>query len=181
MVEEKELILRAKQGDQQAVGELYDRHYEAVYQYIFYRITNKNFVDDLTADVFMRMLNNLEDYQERGRPFLAWLYTIARHLVIDHYREQKHKPDLPIKEELLSGERGKPAAHLVKQETSSCFTRALHHLTGPQREVIHSRFIEQRSTRETAEILDKTSEAVRALQYRALKALEEALNKEDCL
>lgn len=181
MTEERELIARAKQGDQQAVGELYDRHYDAVYQYIYYRITDKGFAEDLTADVFIRMLDHLDSYQSRGRPFLAWLYTIARNLVIDHYREGEKEPALPLKEELLSGEMGRPKAVVERRETTACFTRAFHHLTELQRDVLHNRFIEQRTTRETAQLLEKSREAVRALQYRALIALKTALDEEDCL
>jgi RNA polymerase sigma-70 factor (ECF subfamily) len=181
MRKEQELITRAKQGDQLAVGELYDRHYDAVYQYIYYRVTDQGTAEDLTADVFIRMVEHLEDFQYRGRPFLAWLYTMARNRVIDHYRAREKEPALPLKEELLSGEIGRPKAFVERQETTACFTRAFHHLTELQRDVLHNRFIEQRTTRETAQMLEKTREAVRALQYRALIALKAALDEEDCL
>lgn len=180
MGDEVDLIQRAKRGDKQAVGELYNRHYDPIFNYIFHRVDTQAAAEDLSADVFIRMLENLDGYIPGKQPFLAWLYTIARHVVIDHYRD--HAGDfLPVKEELVAGDRGVPAEIVEKHQSQACYTRALYHLTELQRRVIIHKFIDERSTQETAELMGKSERAVRSLQHRALLALQESLAREGCL
>ncbi len=74
---------------------------------------------DLTTEVFVRMITNLPDYIDQGRPILAWLYTIARNLVIDHYRNSNNRHSMPLEESLIAGEGGHPAKeteNLLAQE-----------------------------------------------------------------
>ncbi|MBS3749977.1 MAG: sigma-70 family RNA polymerase sigma factor [Anaerolineales bacterium] len=179
--DEKKRIQRAQCGDKEAIAALYDQHYEAIFNYLYYRVGHLSIAEDLTADVFLRMIDNLASYKDQGRPFLTWLYTIARNRVIDHYRKEDGKNPLPIKEERIAGSTGIPRQHVQDQEMSFCFTKALHHLTENQRRVIIHKIIDQRSTRETAKLLQKSEGAVRSLQYRALEALEKALREEKCL
>jgi len=178
--DEVQLIHRAKRGDQQAVGELYERHFDAIYRYVYYRVDDPATAEDLSAEVFIRMMENLDGFSPDSGPILAWLYTIARHLVIDHYRLDEEDP-LPIKDQILRGNASSPAAFVEKSQSQQCYTRALYHLTEDQRRVIIHKFIDERSTTETARLMNKTEGAVRSLQHRALKSLEEALEEEDCL
>lgn len=178
--DEVKLIKRAKRGDQQAVSELYERHYDPIFNYVYYRVEDQATAEDLSADVFIRMLERLDGYSSTGGPILAWLYTIARNLVIDHYRTYD-KEILPIKDRVLAGDAKSPAKAIEKSDAQRCYTKALHHLTEDQRRVIIHKFIEERSTAETAQLLDKSKGAVRSLQYRALNALKKALDKEECI
>jgi len=84
---ESKLLQRAQRGDKQAIAALYDLHYQAVYKYIFFRVNDQPTAEDLSAEVFIRMIKRLSTYQDRGRPLLAWLYTIARNMVTDHHRK----------------------------------------------------------------------------------------------
>lgn len=178
---EAKLIKRAKKGDKDAVGELYDRNYDPVFRYISYRVAQQTTAEDLTTDVFLRMIENLDTYQHRGRPILAWLYSIAKNLVIDHYRQEGETDPLPLKDELLAGDHASPPDVIKKDQSQACFRRALYHLTESQRRVIIHKFIEERTTMETARIMDKSEPAIRSLQFRALEALEKALKKEKCI
>lgn len=180
-IDEDVLIKRAKRGDKKAAAELYDRNYEAVFHFVSYRVDNRSTAEDITADVFIRMLENLNTYQRRGRPLVAWLYTIARNLVIDHYRRNDESETLPIKDNLLAGEHGRPPEEMEKHQSRNCFRRALYHLTEPQRSVITHKILDGRTTNGTANIMGKSERAVRSLQYRALQALEKALEEENCL
>lgn len=178
--DEVKLINRAKRGDQQAVSELYERHFDSIFNYVYYRVGDQGTAEDLSAEVFIRMLENLDGFSPAGGSILAWLYTIAKNLVIDHYRENGDET-LPIKDSILAGEDKSPARWVEKRQTQRCFTRALYHLTEEQRRVVIHKFIDERSTTETANLMGKSEGAVRSLQYRALQVLERALEEEDCL
>lgn len=180
-IDEEVLIKRAKRGDKKAAAELYHRNYEDVFNYISHRVGSRAKTEELTADVFVRMLENLDAYQCRGRPLIAWLYTIARNLVIDSYRQNDESEALPIKDDLLAGEYGRPPEVMDNRQSLNCFRRALFHLTEPQRSVITHKILDGRTTRDTAAIMGKSERAVRSLQYRALQALEKALEEEKCL
>ena len=82
------LAIRAGKGDTAAFGALYDRHVEAVYRYVYYRVRNDADAEDLTSDVFMRALRAISRYEPR-QAFLAWLYRIARNAVIDRSRRTR--------------------------------------------------------------------------------------------
>jgi RNA polymerase sigma-70 factor, ECF subfamily len=84
---ELQLIRQAQQGDRQAFAELYERYQPAIYNYLFYRIDDPDCAEELTCEVFARMVQNIRRYQDQGQPFLSWLYVIARNLRFDYYRE----------------------------------------------------------------------------------------------
>ena len=86
--DEAQLVRRAKQGDQAAFAEIYTRHHDAVYAYLYYRVNDVQVAEDLTGEVFLRLVAKMDRYTYRGRPILAWMYTIARNLLIDHQRKQ---------------------------------------------------------------------------------------------
>ena len=175
-----DLIQRAKQGDQKALIDIYNRYQPSVFTYIFYKVSDQEIAEDLTAEVFTRMLANLSRYTPRGKPILAWLYTIARNLVIDHYRQNKSASHLPLMEDLVDGDNNHPVKLTEDRLAHECLSRVLKHLTEEQRQVILLRFIENREVSELAEILGKNERAIRSLQHRALVALHRWMKKEHC-
>ena len=92
---ESQLTAQALQGDKEAFGDLYEYYLEEVYRYVFYRVSNEADAEDLTEQVFLKVWENLPNFQQRV-PFKAWLYRIARNTVIDHYRTRKK--NFPINE-----------------------------------------------------------------------------------
>lgn len=176
---EEELVAQAAHGDETAVITLYQQHKTAVYTYVTYRIGGDSILaESITADVFTRMVAQLPRFVYRGRPFLAWLYTIARHCVIDHQRRNgrvtlqqlsETHPDTAVGPE--------QQAHLSLEERR--LRQAIGRLTEAQRDVVILRFIEGRSVAETAELLDKTEGAVKTLTRRALAALRRQLDQLD--
>ena len=178
---EKHLLQGAQRGDKKAIAELYDLHYEAVYNYIYYRVSDQQTAEDLSAEVFIRMLHKLPAYIDRGRPFLAWLYTIARNIVIDHHRVGEKQELVAIKEELLEDRTRKPDQQLQDRQTEDCFKKALELLPESQRQLLVYRFINELSTPKIIQLLNKSDRAVRSLQHRALRSLERVLAEENCL
>jgi len=175
-----ELIQRARQGDQEALVDIYERYHPTVFTYIFYRVCDQEIAEDLTAEVFTRMLANLSRYTPRGKPILAWLYAIARNLVVDHYRLNKRARQMPLEEDLVDDDTGHPVKLTEDHLARECLSRVLRKLTEEQRQVILLKFIENREISELAEILGKNERAIRSLQHRALVALFRLMKKERC-
>jgi RNA polymerase sigma-70 factor (ECF subfamily) len=180
--DEARLIQLAKQGNAEAFGVLYDRHYDAVYRYSYYRVSDATMAQDLTSEVFVRMVDKLDTYRVKGRPLLAWLYTIARNLITDMHRQKEKAMQVPLEEATTIGQDGRQelARGVDQQLQADCLASALEHLTEEQRQVILLRFMEDYRNGQVARILDKSEGAIKALQHRALKSLRRALEKEKC-
>jgi RNA polymerase sigma-70 factor (ECF subfamily) len=178
---EKTYLRSAQRGDKKAIAGLYDLHYQAVYNYIYYRVNDLQDAEDLSAEVFIRMIHKLPGYTDRGRPFLAWLYTIAKNIVIDHHRAGEKKIEVPINEEILEDRIQTPDQAVQDRQTSDCFRIALQLLPEAQQQLLIYRFINGFSTPQIIQLLDKSDRAVRSLQHRSLKSLEKVLVEENCL
>lgn len=180
--DEAKLIGRAREGDPGAYAALYDRHYDAVYRYCYYRLGDGEEAQDLAAEVFCRMVEKLDTFRPRGRPLLAWLYTIARNLVTDSYRQNGRAQHLSLDEATpVAGEGENDLGRALDRHLEARrLARALTHLTEEQRQVILLKFIEDLSNAEVAGHLGKTEGAIKSLQHRALDALRRALHREDC-
>lgn len=170
---EAELIEKAVSGDPNAFASLYDAYVEEVYRFILHRVGNQQTAEDLTSQVFLKAWDNLGRYKMRGSPFGAWLFKIARNIVIDHYRTQKET--LPLEAEALSKpDPGANVAKEVEQRLQSEWLReVLLRLTEDQREVLTLKFVNGLKTAEVAKVMGKRQGAIRALQMRALQALAE--------
>lgn len=180
--DEIQLIQLAQQGDAEACAALYDHHYDAVYRYCYYRVQNVPLAEDLTSEVFVRMVEKLDTFRDRGRPLLAWLYTIARNLIADRHRRGNPGAELPLDEavEFGSDASGAMVRGIDRRLEADCLAAALQHLTEDQRRVILLRFMEDLTHDRVARILGKSEGATKALQHRALKALRRAIEKERC-
>ncbi len=173
---ERALIQAAQQGDSRAFASLYRAYVDKIYRYIYYRVDSTETAEDLTSEVFLRMLEGMSTYQDRAVPLLVWLYRIAHARVIDHYRRSRRTNENIEKIELgvdvdLDGP-------LVSAYRTGQLQEALLTLTDGQRQVIILRFIEGYNLETTARILGKTVDAVKAMQYRALQALGQALARQ---
>jgi RNA polymerase sigma-70 factor (ECF subfamily) len=180
--DEARLIQLAQRGDAGACAALYNQHYDAVFRYCYYRLSDVPLAEDLTSEVFVRMVEKLDTFRPRGRPLLAWLYTIARNLVTDVYRNKGQATHLPLEEALamsIDGDRVL-SQRVDRRLSADCLAAALEHLTGEQRQVILFKFIEDLDNAQVARLLSKSEGAIKSLQHRALQALRRALEKERC-
>jgi len=170
LAEESELIRQAKAGDKEAFGTLYRAYVQAVYRYLLTRLSNVQVAEDLTAEVFLRVVDSLPRYTQRGLPFGAWLFRIARDRLVDYYRQTARRPILDLGEELVS-EVPDPSDLADAGERTQLLKGALRNLTDEQRDVVQFRYMEEWSLEKTALIMNKSVNAIKALQHRALKAL----------
>ncbi len=176
-----DLITRAQNGDQAAFDELYQQYFAPIYRYIFFRVKSNADAEDLTQTVFLKAWRGLVKFQERGRPFSAWLYQIARHALIDYYRKHKNTQlTQPLENyQWLADEQTAflPDVRADQVRLSEELRQLIQTLSPSQREVVTLKFVDGFSTQEIASLLNKRPIAVRALQYRALKALRLKLKK----
>lgn len=174
--DEAALIHRARDGSREAFGILYERHRATIARYVAARIRDSADSEDLTEAIFESAWRAMGRYREQGVPFLAWLYRLAHNRVVDHYRALR--PTVTLIPEVHESVED-PSAPLDGNIDSADLLKALHELTGDQREVIVLRFIQGMSGREVAQAMDKREDAVRALQFRALATLRRILAGEE--
>ena len=177
-INDAELIKRAqnRRGNPatstEAVGELYDRYQEPVFRYIWARVSNPQLAEDLTGDVFTRMVVNLPKYRYTGAPFPAWLYSIARNLVIDNYRKASSPTQLPIEKAVdISTDDDGPARIVENQIFIEQIQTALQELIPYKQDVLILRFIVGLPLQEVASILGKSIGSIKITQHRALNEL----------
>ena len=178
--DEARLIQRAQQGDERAISELYRRHVDVVYRYIWARVRDETVAEDLTAQVFLKALEGLPTYQDTGKPFLAWLYRIAHARTVDHWRQQERRVEVPLDEALPTGE-PRPGALLEMEDDWVVAVDLMAKLTDDQQAVLMLRFIGEMSLAQVAETLGKTVGAAKAIQHRALASLARMLQDEEGL
>jgi RNA polymerase sigma-70 factor, ECF subfamily len=177
-LDDQALVKSAQNGNTQAVGELYDRHQERIFRYVRSRVYDHQLAQDLTGEIFTRMVTNLNQYENSGYPFTAWLYRIARNLIVDYQRRENRYMHVPIEEVYhVSADGFEPAAVVERQLSAERLQQALEEIDETQREVIRLRFLAGLSLQEVADTLDKTVGAIKAQQYRGLMALRVALKQ----
>ncbi len=169
-----DLIRRAQEGEPSVVGEIYERYQRGIYRYLYYRIGDLHTAEDLTSEVFLRMIEKLPNYNGHSLAFRAWLFQIARNLSIDHYRRMSVRKNVQLVEEHPEG-KDEPLEMITKELTSQKLYHALVKLPENQRDVIVMRFVVGMPVREVAETLHKSENSVKGLQRRALKSLRETL------
>lgn len=177
VTKEHTLLERAREYNLDALGEIYDRYAPLVYAYIYRRVHDAHLAEDLTSEVFVRVLRAIQSQRFWRTSFRGWLYRIAHNLVVDHYRGQPAVPPLPLDEGLIQDGSG-PDTEVAKRFSRQRLWKALQRLTPTQQQVISLRFGEQLTAREVAEVMDKSIGAVEALQHRALAALQRIMEEE---
>jgi RNA polymerase sigma-70 factor (ECF subfamily) len=171
------LIDRAKSGDVEAFGELYERYAADIFRFLASQMSSQLDAEDLTEDVFMRAWRYLPRYKDQGHPFSAYLYRIARNAVAEFYRKAKKTSSVSVDNVVLTDEKqtSNPKQMLSTTQEHQALYEALGELREDYRQVLILRFINGLSPGEIAEAMGKSEGAVRVLQHRALKALRKVL------
>jgi RNA polymerase sigma-70 factor (ECF subfamily) len=170
--EEASLVARAKEGDETAISQLYRQYAPGIYGYIASRVRDPAAADDLTSEVFLRALEGLAQFEYRGIPISAWLYRIAHDRIADHFRRQARRPTIPLEDELLPAQDG--IDHEVEGRLQvEQVGRAIERLTAEQHQVILLRFVAGLKLQEIAYVMDRSADAIKMLQLRALARLRQ--------
>jgi len=170
---DSELVIRAKAGDESAFTQIYERYAPAIYRYIYFRLGEPELAEDLQAEVFLRMLEGIHRYEDRGWPISAWLYRIARDRTIDTMRRRRIRQHVSL--EAWGGSCDGPEISVGAQLEFEELSRTLDDLTDEQRQVIQLRFMADLSIQEVAKKMGRTEGSVKALQHRGLQSLQRRL------
>lgn len=182
MTDLAELVTRAQTGEADAIGRLYDQHHTEIFRYLWARVGERAVAEDLTGEVFMRMLTGLSGYRASAAPFRAWLYQIARNLLIDHYRKTGRRTLVSLQQAETVKDDTPDMVTIVDQRlTMERVHYALTRLEQAQREVVTLRFLSGLSLQEVAQTLGKTENAVKALQHRGLATLRHVLSQAEAI
>jgi len=169
---EAELIKRAKNNDPDAWDDIFNRYYPEIYAYTRYRAATTEDAEDLAAAVFERAVRHIHTYKTTGKGLGAWLQRIASNLVIDYYRRQsvpgRKTDELPPS---LVDEQTSPLEHAIQADSVTALHDKLQQLPPAQQDVLVLRFLLGYNLKETAEIMGKKANAIKALQHRALERL----------
>ena len=168
-------LIEAARTDSDAFARLYDSTAPEVYRFAFSLTRDHARAEDVTSEVYKRALTRLDRYEHRGKPFIAWLVTIARNLVRDDARRHgaRHSPlmdhDCPIDTW--------PGDGLASVEERQALHAAIDRLPAVQQRVIVLRYGREWSVREVASELGKSDAAVKQLSYRAVNRLRELMQE----
>ena len=170
MLDEAELLARARQLDNDALAQAHDLYYGPVYRYVLFRVSDQHIAEDLTSEVFVRLLDALQSRQPPQTALRGWLFTVAAHLVSDHFRRSYRRPEATLDDTIPSTASG-PAEHAETQNDRENLRTALNLLTEEQKQVLALRFGQELPIQTVAQTLGKSEGAVKQLQARAIAAL----------
>ena len=174
MQDEQGLVQRAQQEDKEAFARLYEAHFDRIYRYLVLRIGNKAEAEDMTQQVFVKAFESIPSFRWKGVPLSAWLFRIARNMVIDHVRKIKKRPTVPFEESLVSSD-SNTQLEIERKLDIEQLVSATKRITTAQRQVISLRFAGGLSIAEVARVMGKNQGAVKALQHSAIVALRKIL------
>ncbi len=169
-----ELINRAQDGDEAMIAALYEHFNSGVFRYLYYRVGERQTAEDLTSEVFVRMLRFISGFHPPSSTFQAWLFQIARNVANDHFRKVGSHPMSELSEAIPSGNLSVDET-VDHQLTTDRLRQAVLLLNESQRDVIVLRFISGMPIADVAQALNKTEDAVKGLQRRALMTLRSIL------
>lgn len=172
--QDSQLLAKALAGDAAAFGDLYERYLDAIHNYVFYRVNGQQEAEDLTEAIFLKAWLALDQNPPQEAPFRLWLFRIAHNAIVDHYRLRKDQVSFEAANHLSDPVEG-PEAFVTRQERTDTLKQMIQQLKEDHQQVLVCRFIVGMSHAETAVVMNRSEEAVRALQYRAIGALRNLL------
>ena len=173
------LVNKARTGDKDALTELYGVFREKIYRYVFFKCGNHADAEDITNEVFLRMIQSIANFQWKGIGFSSWLFKIASNLVIDYYRNKSRRNIESIEKRDYIGETNweQISEFLDNRDLFHAIYKDTDDLTDLQKEVVNLRFIGDLSLKETAEAMSKNVNSVKAIQHAAIKKLKEKVQE----
>jgi RNA polymerase sigma-70 factor, ECF subfamily len=174
---EDRLIREAQSGDAAALDEVCRREWRPVYALLYATLRNRSETEDATQEVFLRALRSFDSYRHRDTPFRAYLATIARNLLRDRWRRAEPTlVDLAEQPEPRTDEL-QPDEHVLGAEQHQSIHQLIETLNEDQRDVIRLRVLEGRPTQEVAALMNRTPNAIRQLQFRAIHTLRQRIQE----
>lgn len=172
--DELALIDQARTEDKEAFGQLYALYHDKIYNYIYYRMGNSADAEDLTAKVFIRAMQHISRYEDKGVPFSAWLYRIAHNLVANWHRDNSRRQILSLDD--IAQWRvadGSPEFATQLMEDKALLLESIRRLPADRQELLKLKFVENLSNAEIGNIMGRSEGAIKSLYHRTLLALRD--------
>lgn len=165
-------VAAAQRGDRDAFGRIYSRYYDDILSILINKTHDKPLAEDLTQEAFLRAWRRINSVSYQGKDVVAWLFTIAMNLLLDHIKSSRYKleiihDDFGREEEPSPG----PESVAILRERNRELLITVSQLSVDQQQCLHWRYFEDKSILRTAELMSKGEGAVKALQYRATRKL----------
>ena len=179
LANEVDLAARAA-VDPSAFAAIYDHYFPKIYNYVRYRVQDADITDDLTSHIFERALANIASYRPQKAPFGAWLFTIARNIVQDHYRSVRFRHWLPL---------DRAAAHpsvdplpedaVEDRDVTARVLQAIRHLAPREQDLIAMKFSSNMENKEIAQVVGLSENNVGVILFRALRQIRDLLKSKE--
>ncbi|QUH25220.1 sigma-70 family RNA polymerase sigma factor [Serpentinicella alkaliphila] len=159
---------------------IFETYYKRIYNYMYYRIACQTTAEDLTSQVFEKLLLNLSKYEEKKGSFEVWLFTIARNVLNDYFRALKRYSIFSFEgvKQMVSKSKT-PEDVVLFTETKDKLSEAINTLDGRERHIIALKFGGCLKNNEIAKILNITESNVGVIIYRSLKKLKQKMVSEE--
>ncbi|MCO5184734.1 MAG: sigma-70 family RNA polymerase sigma factor [Anaerolineae bacterium] len=178
MQDDLQLLARARRLDQDALAEIHRLYYPPLYRYISFRVSDSMVAEDLTSEVFLRLLNALRDKHAPQNTIRGWLYGVAARVVVDHYRKMGKTDEIMLDERVTSSD-ALPEEIVAQNLSAESLHAVIPNLTDDQQTVLALRFGAGMPIKQVADFLQKSEGAVKQLQLRAVAALAQQLAAQD--
>ena len=164
--------------NQQVISAVYDQYFPEIYRYVLYRMSDSSLAEDIASDVFVRLLEASQNGRSPKTNLKSWLLSTASHIVMDHLRRKYRRPEEELFDTMpdLSPS---IAFEIDQREQNRVVNNAYAKLTPEQQNVLALRFGQGYSIEETANLMNKKVNAVKALQFRALASLQREVGEVD--
>jgi RNA polymerase sigma-70 factor (ECF subfamily) len=173
------ILKQAAGGDEQAFGMLYERYVGRIYNYVYYRTGSQYDAEDLTARVFLRAMKHIQNYQDRGIPFSAWLYRIAHNLVANWHRDNSRRQEIALEDTYVAQHgREHPEASLLHTEEQEALLTIIRQLPPERQQLLILKFVEHLSNAEIGQVMGRTEGAIKSLYHRTLLSLRDSMDDE---
>lgn len=171
--EDARLASSSARGDSESFGKLYDKHFDAVYRFLAYRVSDKSLAQDLASQTFLKALEHIRSFDGRKASFLTWVMRIARNTLIDAYRTQRTVEDIDAMD--VHGEENSITDDIDMRRQLSQLRTALKQLPQTQRDIIQMRVWDGLSYREIAQIMGKSEASCKMMASRTLRTLRDKI------
>ncbi len=175
-LKQESVLIEKARTDPDAFAKLYENYVDRIYAYIYHRVGNVHDAEDLTARTFYRALERLDQYEDRGLPFSAWLFRIAHNLVANWHRDRSRRRFLSF--DRLWGhshDDETPERQVEREQSHNALWEAIERLPEDRRNLLLFKFGSQLSNVEIGEMLNKSESAIKSLYFRTLGSLREDL------
>ncbi|MEN6434729.1 MAG: sigma-70 family RNA polymerase sigma factor, partial [Anaerolineaceae bacterium] len=162
----EDIIKAASRGNPDAVARLYELYHQGIFRFLYYRTGSIPSAEDLTSEVFLRMVRSVSGFQPGAGSIEAWLYQIARRVLYDWYRNNSLHPEVQLAEN-HTDPLPLPEDHAERKFDHSMLAQAIRFLSTDQQEVVILRFINGLNLQDTARAIQRSEDAVKGLQRRA--------------